>query len=321
MEFTESDVYEALGLGEREREDADPAPQEDGTQAGGGREQEAADPAEMEEPETGDGEDEPPESDGDQEGDQEEPGGREQTREERRENAARRRRQERQAEINDAVAQAIQQERQRQETAMKEFFAKAGLKNTVSGKPITTMEEFDAWREEYEAAKLQRELKAGKLTPESLKRAIGEHPAVKKAQELLRQQEERERGAGMEAARKRAEQDLAEIRKLNPDIKEMRDLLTMPKAREFREFVRRGNSFLDAYYLANREELERATAEKARQKALLDTRGKDHLRETRGRGSGAVSVPPEVKAEYLAFNPGATEAEIQAHYNRYMNKR
>ena len=49
--------------------------------------------------------------------------------------------------------------------------------------------------------------------------------------------------------------------------------------------------------------------------------GKDHLTGTgTPQGTGAATVPPDVKAEYLAFNPDATDAEIQKHYNRYMEK-
>ena len=81
---------------------------------------------------------------------------------------------------------------------MAAFFARANLKNTVTGKPITTMEEFDAWRADYDAAKLQKDLKAGKLTPEALRSAVEQTPAL---QELRKQQEQR---AAADAEQKRA---------------------------------------------------------------------------------------------------------------------
>ena len=48
--------------------------------------------------------------------------------------------------------------------------------------------------------------------------------------------------------------------------------------------------------------------------------GKQHMGQTKERGAGAVSVPAEVKEMYRALNPGATDAEIQAHYNRSHKK-
>lgn len=240
-----------------------------------------------------------------------------QTKEQRAENAARRRREEQQA----AVKKAVEDERARTKGQMDAFFAKAGMKNTVTGKPITTLEEFDAWRADYDAAKLQKDLKAGKLTPEALRSAVEQTPAIqalKKQQEQQAAADEQRRQAEAQA---RVNAELAEIHKLDPTINTVEDLLSMPGAKAFYDLVRKGNSFLDAYRLANFDRLTTARAEAARQQALNNARGKDHLTGTgTPQGTGAATVPPDVKAEYLAFNPDATDAEIQKHYNRYMEK-
>ena len=100
-----------------------------------------------------------------------------QTKEQRAENARRRRQEEQEAAIKAAVEKALAEEREKSKADMAAFFARANLKNTVTGKPITTMEEFDAWRADYDAAKLQKDLKAGKLTPEALRSAVEQTPA------------------------------------------------------------------------------------------------------------------------------------------------
>ena len=237
----------------------------------------------------------------------------------------RRRREEQQAAIDAAVdaavKKAVEDERARTKGQMDAFFAKAGMKNTVTGKPITTLEEFDAWRADYDAAKLQKDLKAGKLTPEALRSAVEQTPAIqalKKQQEQQAAADEQRRQAEAQA---RVNAELAEIHKLDPTINTVEDLLSMPGAKAFYDLVRKGNSFLDAYRLANFDRLTTARAEAARQQALNNARGKDHLTGTgTPQGTGAATVPPDVKAEYLAFNPDATDAEIQKHYNRYMEK-
>lgn len=333
--FEESDLYAAFGLeqpaGGNEPGAAEPGAQEgqaQGTEPGTG---EAQEPAQTQEQD--------PSRDqgnggaqggaggaGDVSGASQAEGGQEgepaqQTKEQRAENAARRRREEQQAAIDAAVKKAVEDERARTKGQMEAFFARAGMKNTVTGKPITTLDEFDAWRADYDAAKLQKDLRAGKLTPEALRSAVEQTPAIqalKKQQEQQAVADEQRRQAEAQA---RVNAELAEIHKLDPTINTVEDLLSMPGAKAFYDLVRKGNSFLDAYRLANFDRLTTSRAEAARQQALNNARGKDHLTGTgTPQGTGAATVPPDVKAEYLAFNPDATDAEIQKHYNRYMEK-
>ena len=217
-----------------------------------------------------------------------------------------------------AVKMAVEDERARTKGQMEAFFAKAGMKNTVTGKPITTLEEFDAWQADYEAARLQKDLKAGKLTPEALRSAVEQTPAIqalKKQQEQRAAEDEQRRQA---EAKARVDAELAEIHKLDPAINTVEDLLSMPDAKAFYDLVRKGNSFLDAYRLANFDRLQAARAEAARQQAMNNARGKDHLTGTgTPQGTGAATVPPDEMQAFKLFNPTATEAEITAWYNKH----
>lgn len=222
------------------------------------------------------------------------------------------------AAIDAAVKMAVEDERARTKGQMEAFFAKAGMKNTVTGKPITTLEEFDAWQADYEAARLQKDLKAGKLTPEALRSAVEQTPAIqalKKQQEQRAAEDEQRRQA---EAKARVDAELAEIHKLDPAINTVEDLLSMPDAKAFYDLVRKGNSFLDAYRLANFDRLQAARAEAARQQAMNNARGKDHLTGTgTPQGTGAATVPPDEMQAFKLFNPTATEAEITAWYNKH----
>ena len=216
------------------------------------------------------------------------------------------------------MKKAVEDERARSKGQMDAFFAKAGLKNTVTGKPITTMEEFDAWRADYDAAKLQKDLKAGKLTPETLRSAVEQTPAIqalKKQQEQQAAEAEQRRQA---EAKARVDAELAEIHKMDPTINTVEDLLSMPSAKAFYDLVRKGNSFLDAFRLANFDRLQTARAEAARQQAMNNARGKDHLTGTgTPQGTGAATVPADEMRAFKLFNPTATEAEITAWYNKH----
>lgn len=336
MELTEQKVYEALGVmpeapaGEAGGEQNAPAEERQQetpeTRTGTGEKaREAAEPA-KEEPEVPDGdlggtqEDaKPKEESGESTG--EHSGKAVQSPEQRREAAAARRRAEQQAAIDEAVRKAVQEEKERAAGEMSGFFKRANLKNTLTGEDITTMEEFEAWEKAFSASKLQKDLKEGKLTPESLEAVIAENPVVKRAQELIRQQEEAARAAEISAAQARVDAELLEIRKLDPGVRSVEDLLHMPTAKEFYALVQKGNSFLDAFRLANYERLTVQAAEAARQQAQNLSRSKDHLTATTGqRGGGAISVPPDELKLFREINPGASEAEIQAYYNKYKGR-
>lgn len=141
---------------------------------------------------------------------------------------------------------------------------------------------------------------------------------MKQAKEAQAAAETAARQAREQQAKLKVEEQLKEISALDPSIQELKDLAKMETYPKFYELVKRGNTLTDAFKLANYEALTGRAAAASRQAAINSAQGKQHLSPTAQRGAGAVSVPADVKAEYLAFNPDATDAEIQQHYNRYM---
>ena len=90
---------------------------------------------------------------------------------------------------------------------------------------------------------------------------------------------------------------------------------------EFYHLVaQRKMSLVEAYRLANHDSIVREAEDRGKQAAFNANMGKNHLGKTATRGAGAITVPTEIAAEYRAFNPNATDAEISAHYNKYMKK-
>lgn len=314
-EFTENDVFKALGLGEQVQEPAAPAPGEniEPSEAPSGEQaQEPAAPA-VESP------DEP-----DPNGSEKPEGGEGKatplTDEQRHKNAARRRQQELQEAVDNAVTAARQQEQEKYTAQLNEVFARAGLVDSATGKPITNLQEFEQWYTGFADARLQQDLKSGKLSKETLDQMISNHPAVKQAQQTAAQitaAQEQKQKTDMQA---RVQAELLEIQKLNPEIKTVDDLLNMPNAKEFYDAVKRGNSFLNAYKLANFDQIVSRQAEKAQQQAQALNRSKEHLVPTQSRGEGLLSVPGDELALYRKMMPNATDAEIQAHYNKYKKK-
>ena len=314
MALNEKQIYEALGIeypdaGAKEQLPAEAAqePQEGAEE--GAKEQVVAEPAEGTEP-----------SEAGATG-AEEPGSAAMDENTRREYAAQRRRQEQQAAINKAVEEALALERQRNEKQLEDIFTRAGLKNTVTGAPIKTQADFENWERSWHQQQLASQVEAGTLTPEMLDKVISEHPDVKRAQALIQAQQQLEQQRAEEAAKQRIETDLAKIRALDPEVTTVEQLFAGSYGQQIMELTQNGLDLAQAYYLATREDREKAIAESARQQAALLSRGKQHLIPNgNAAGAGAVAVPQADMQLYRMFLPNTSDAEFQAHYNKHLKR-
>lgn len=338
-EITEAMAYAALGLtapetagaeGATAQEPADPVQSQNNPTepAEGAREQEIAEPAQS----GAQPEDTDPQQDPESAG---ESGSQPQSEEERRANAARRRQQEQQAAIDAAVAAARQEEQQKAADALKNLFTRAGMRNTFTGEPITTQAEFDAWQTQFRNEQLKSQLAKGELTVESLNQLVDNHPVVQQARDALAgnqpaaapsgapaQPSPQQVAAQQAADNARIEAEIAEIRKLDPSVQSIGDILKSPTGKEFYAKVQQGYSFLDAFRSVNFERLTQAKAQAAQQQAVINNRGKDHMTgANNSRGNGALSVPADQMAMFRTLNPKATDAQIQAFYNKYVKGR
>lgn len=222
------------------------------------------------------------------------------------------------AERDAAIAKARQDAKAEAQRTIDEAFRTSGLTNPYTKKPITSKAEYDEYRVRLEADRKARLLKKSGMSDEEFQQFVQGLPEVKQAKEAQAAAETAARQAREQQAKLKVEEQLKEISALDPTIQELKDLAKMETYPKFYELVKRGNTLTDAFKLANYEALTGRAAAASRQAAINSAQGKQHLSPTTQRGAGAVSVPADVKAEYLAFNPDATDAEIQQHYNRYV---
>lgn len=311
--------YGALfGIDAEGAEVTEPAEPSGDTTAQGANEQEPAEPAAVEE------QNEETNAEGAEDGGQSTGGdspegqadGQKQTPEQNAKFAAARRKAE--AERDAAIAKARQDAQAEAQRTIDEAFRSSGLTNPYTKKPITSKAEYDEYRARLEADRKARLLKKSGMSDEEFQQFVQGLPEVKQAKEAQAAAETAARQAREQQAKLKVEEQLKEISALDPSIQELKDLAKMETYPKFYELVKRGNTLTDAFKLANYEALTGRAAAASRQAAINSAQGKQHLSPTTQRGAGAVSVPADVKAEYLAFNPDATDAEIQQHYNRYV---
>lgn len=228
--------------------------------------------------------------------------------------AAARRKAERDAEIAKIRQEAQEEANQKFE----QFFANSGLVNPYTRQPIRSKAEYDAYRVQYEAEQKASLLKKSGMSDAEFQAFVSGLPEVRQAREAQAKAEAAEREVRAERAKLKVAEQLKEIQAIDPNIKELKDLAKLETYPQLYDMVKRGYSIADAYRLSNFDALTQKAAEASRQAAMNAAKSKEHLNPTVQRGAGAVTVPEDVKAEYLAFNPGATEAEIQKHYQKYV---
>lgn len=214
----------------------------------------------------------------------------------------------------EAVVAQAQADAQR---TIDEAFARSGLKNPYTGQPITSKAEYDAYRAQFENERREKILKQTGMSGEEFQQFVQGLPEVQKAREAQEAAEKAVREAREAAARVKVDEQIREISQMDPSIKSLEDLPKMPNYARFYELVKRGNTLTDAFRLANFDALTQRASAGARQAAVNSLRSKEHLEPTKTRGTGAVSVPAEVREQYLLLNPGATDEEIQKHYQKY----
>lgn len=184
--------------------------------------------------------------------------------------------------------------------------------NPLTGKPITSAEEYIMAYAEQKRRDDEEELKAAGITNERFAEMVRNLPEFKQAMEAnaRMQKAEEERYFG---------EALKEIQKWDPSVKSREDLEKHASYPEVYDLVmNHGITLEKAFRYANMEALSAKNSAAAKQAAVNMAKGKDHLAAT---GAGVSSsknladVPASTMAVLKEFYPGLSEAELRAKYN------
>lgn len=224
------------------------------------------------------------------------------------------------AERDLAIQKAREEVRAEMTAKFEESIKALGMVNPYTKQPIVDQAGLDEYRQKYEIEKKSKVAKRAGMNDQEFQQFVEDLPEVKEAKAKAEQAEQAQKAVAAERAKAEIERQIAQIREMDPSITSLNDLPKMENYKQFYALVQRGNTLTDAYKLANFERLTSQNAEAAKQAALNQANSKSHLARTTTRGAGAVTVPADVIAEYKALNPSATNAEIQAHWAKYLKK-
>ena len=222
-------------------------------------------------------------------------------------------------ERDEAIAKARQEAQAEAQRTIDEAFRSAGLTNPYTGQPITNKAEYDDYLNRFQQEQKETIQKKAGISQTQFQQFVNSLPEVRQAREAQAQAEKATLEARQAAAKVRIEEQMKEISALDPTIKEMKDLAKMPNYQQFYDLVKRGNTFVDAYKLANYDTLTQRAADASRKAAVKAAASKEHLTTTAQRGQGSVTVPVDIMQAYKELMPDATPDQIQKHYQKYLN--
>lgn len=199
----------------------------------------------------------------------------------------------------------------------------AGQINPFTGKPITTKAEYRAYQQMKAQQNTTAAMEKAGLDPKMIQQLVQQELQPMKQQLQLSQMREAQAVAA-EYSRRAEESISTAIKNIgaqyDPSVKTMEDIAAMPTAGKFNELVQKGVGMEDAFYLANREAIDKRRAAAAYRKGADAVGNRQHLAPTKTvKGKDPVKVPAGTAAMYREAMPGITEAEIAAQYAAYLN--
>lgn len=196
-----------------------------------------------------------------------------------------------------------------------------GQMDPYTGKPITTEAEYRAFRENQQRQDQEKAMQEAGIKPEVIENLIdqrvAQHPAVVAAQQAAAAARAQQAMATEQQAQSAIAAEMQKITAIDPMVKSLEDISKMPTAADFNRYVQLGNSLEDAFYLANRKDIEQRRLAAAKQTAINQTRSKQGLFSGAGEGAAGVSVPAEQATAYREWFPDATDEEIAKNWTKF----
>ena len=197
-----------------------------------------------------------------------------------------------------------------------------GQINPFTGKPIQSEADYRAYEAEKVRKEQEEQLTRAGIDPKMIQSMVDQQMAPMRMQmEQARLNAIQERAKTANARFEEAlGKELQKITALDPAIKTLDDIKSMPTARRFNELLQTGKiSMTEAFYLANSKAIEERKMAAVKASAQTQMAGKGHLNPVGpATGKQVVQVPKGVVDAYRTMMPEATDAEIQKAYEDAM---
>jgi len=186
-----------------------------------------------------------------------------------------------------------------------------GVTHPITGQPITNVRDYvDALSIQQRQAQ-EQELQEKGIDPGLIDRMIAQNPVVMQAQRVIEQ-------TNVNNAAYALQNDIAELSKIDPNIKGPQDLANIPNMDAIVTLIaNNGLSLVDAYKTVNFDNFMQHTNDAARQQAINQMRGKQHLA-SQPTGVATENDDVEVPADIMSRwkSEGKTEKQVRELYKK-----
>lgn len=187
-----------------------------------------------------------------------------------------------------------------------------GHTHPITGKPITTLDEYEDALYQQERLAREAELQEKGIDPSFIEKVIEQSPLMRQAQAVIEQNKQ------IEAERK-LQSEFAEIQKLDPTIKTMNDI---PNMDQIQNMVSSGMTLLNAFKVANFDVLVERKAAGAKQNAINQMKGKSHMSgvDSLANDSSDIEIPEAELRSLREVFPEKSMADLKKLYNKTLSK-
>lgn len=190
------------------------------------------------------------------------------------------------------------------------------FKNPETGKPIRNAEDYFEALAAQERVQAKEDLRQANIDPALIDRVIANSPVIRQAEEATAE-------LNNMRAQQRLDADYKEILALDPSLNSVEDILNDPNLPLMAQRVATGMSLVDAYKLVNFEKLSNLKGKAAKQAAINEVKGKNHL--STGApvnvGSSGEDIPANLLESFKENFPDKSMKELKALYNGMLKSR
>lgn len=213
--------------------------------------------------------------------------------------------------MNAIYANARRRAEEEADKKINALFAKrfGGFTNPLTGGAINSYQDYLDALDAQEQMKREAELKEKGVDTNLIKELIDNNPAVRQANEVLERERSRE-------AAEHLQKEVEELGTYDPSIKSVNDI---PK--EIIEYaLNKKISITEAYKINNFGKWSQQKAESARQAAINQVKGKEHLKPVDGVAvdDNLVEIPASQRGLWETMFPDKTWAERKKLYNKQL---
>lgn len=193
----------------------------------------------------------------------------------------------------------------------------SGYVNPLTNQPIRSQKDYLDALDAQEVVKQRQELQSKGIDPDMLSQIVNQqvesNPVVRQAQEVMQRTIQKQ-------SDQMITEDIKEIMRIDPSIKGIEDIAKLPNIGQILNLTReKGLNFSEAFKLANMDSLINNKAVSAKQAAINNIKGTQHLNATNNINSASdssVDIPSSELTNWQDAYPNLSMAELKKKYNQ-----